>query len=104
MIPWAVKLGPAWVRRLIVAAMPLEHVTLLKHFSDILWNTANEVLTSKQDAVSKGDASMAEQIGQGKDIMSILRNCCLPFSVWLNLTKRSAKQPPARLARAAPAG
>ncbi|KAJ7852383.1 cytochrome P450 [Mycena olivaceomarginata] len=72
MIPWAVKLGPAWVRRLIVAAMPLEHVTLLKHFSDILWNTANEVLTSKQDALSKGDASVAEQIGQGKDIMSIL--------------------------------
>ncbi|KAJ7451486.1 cytochrome P450 [Mycena galericulata] len=72
LIPWAVKLGPAWARRLMVAITPLEHVTLLKHFSDILWNTANEVLTSKQEALAKGDASVSEQIGQGKDIMSIL--------------------------------
>lgn len=67
------KLGPTWARRLLVAVTPLEHVTLLKHFSDILWNTSNEVLTAKQDALAKGDASVAEQIGQGKDIMSILR-------------------------------
>ncbi|KAF8212671.1 cytochrome P450 [Mycena galopus ATCC 62051] len=72
MIPWAVKLGPAWARRFIVSVTPLEHVTLLKHFSDVLWNTANEVLTSKQDSLAKGDAAVAEQIGQGKDIMSIL--------------------------------
>ncbi|KAJ6602709.1 cytochrome P450 [Mycena vulgaris] len=71
-IPWAVKLGPAWVRRFAVAIAPFEHVTLLKHFSEILWNTSNEVLTSKQEALAKGDASVSEQIGQGKDIMSIL--------------------------------
>ncbi|KAJ7479855.1 cytochrome P450 [Mycena latifolia] len=71
-IPWAVKLGPVWARRFAIAVAPFAHVTLLKHFSDILWSTANEVLTSKQDALAKGDASVAEQIGQGKDIMSIL--------------------------------
>lgn len=73
LIPKLVKIGPAWFRRLVVTIAPFEHVKLLKRFSDVLINTSDEVLTSKEREMERGDADLKDQIANGKDIMSILR-------------------------------
>ncbi|EJD42473.1 cytochrome P450 [Auricularia subglabra TFB-10046 SS5] len=72
LIPKVVKLGPAWFRRLVVTIAPFEHVQLLKRFSDVLINTSDEVLTSKEQLLAGDDTAVKDQIAEGKDIMSIL--------------------------------
>ncbi|KZV96970.1 cytochrome P450 [Exidia glandulosa HHB12029] len=92
LIPKFVKLGPAWFqdprisylmlfpvysgvlwfRRFIVNITPFEHVKLLKKFSDVLINTSDEVLVSKEKEIARGDEDVKDQIAHGKDIMSIL--------------------------------
>lgn len=37
--------------------------------------TSTEVLANKRAALAQGDEAVMKQIGQGKDIMSILRTC-----------------------------
>ena len=42
---------------------------------DVMHNTSVEILESKKKALAQGDEALASQIGQGKDIMSILSRC-----------------------------
>ena len=41
--------------------------------SDAIWKTAEEVLQSKRAALVAGDEAVSAQIGEGKDIISVLR-------------------------------
>ena len=41
--------------------------------SDAIWKTAEEVLQSKRAALAAGDEAVSAQIGEGKDIISVLR-------------------------------
>ena len=41
--------------------------------SDAIWKTADEVLQSKRAALAAGDEAVSAQIGEGKDIISVLR-------------------------------
>ena len=40
--------------------------------SDAIWNTAKEVLESKKAALAAGDEAVSAQVGEGKDIISVL--------------------------------
>jgi len=44
----------------------------LRDISDVIHNTAVEIINSKKRALKDGDEAVARQIGQGKDILSIL--------------------------------
>ena len=41
--------------------------------SDAIWKTAEEVLQSKRAALAAGDEAVSARIGEGKDIISVLR-------------------------------
>lgn len=54
-------------------SFPNKRVRKLAAISEALDTTAKEILHSKRAALAAGDQAVSEQIGQGKDIMSVLR-------------------------------
>jgi hypothetical protein len=70
-----VKLGPPRFRRFLVDLLPFENVRRLRDCVDVMHNTSLEIFEAKKRALKEGDQGIAEQIGGGKDIMSILCMC-----------------------------
>jgi hypothetical protein len=70
-----IKLGPPKFRRFMVDLMPFKNVRELRDIVDVLDSTAIEILEAKQLALREGDEAVARQVGQGNDIMSVLRMC-----------------------------
>jgi hypothetical protein len=52
--------------------LPWKALHDVRDVSYILREMACEVVESKKSALARGDAAVAEQIGEGKDLMSIL--------------------------------
>ncbi|KAJ8521037.1 hypothetical protein ONZ45_g2214 [Pleurotus djamor] len=71
-LPWVVKVGPPSFRRWLLNVVPWERLHQVRDMSDFMHNTSVEIWRSKKAAMEKGDAAVLDQIGQGKDIMSIL--------------------------------
>ena len=57
--------------------IPLKAVRRLRDIIDIFHETSVEILETKKEALRKGDQALASQIGQGKDVISIL--CAISF-------------------------
>ncbi|KAL1743130.1 cytochrome P450 [Schizophyllum fasciatum] len=66
------KLGPAWFRRAVINALPMPNVHNLRDKIDFMWETSKEIYSQKLEALRAGDAIVSKQIGQGKDILSLL--------------------------------
>jgi len=67
-----VKLGTPKFRRFILSLLPWKTLHQLRDISDVIHNTAIEIVNSKKRALEDGDKAVARQMGQGKDILSIL--------------------------------
>ncbi|KAH7907754.1 cytochrome P450 [Hygrophoropsis aurantiaca] len=68
----AVKIGPASFRKRLVKVTPWKTLQELNDIVDIMDRTSAEVFESKKAALEKGDEAVLQQVGQGKDIMSVL--------------------------------
>lgn len=86
-LPWAVKVGNAAFRRAIAEAIPEKTIRQLVNIVNIMDTTAKEVFEIKKTALNKGDEAMLAQIGEGKDIMSILLKANLAASEEDSLTE-----------------
>ncbi|KAI0661554.1 cytochrome P450 [Cubamyces menziesii] len=71
-IPYLPDIRFAGIGHKILEMFPHDGVKDLVKLSDILWTRSTEILTQKREALEKGDESVAAQVGEGKDIMSIL--------------------------------
>ncbi|KAF8157063.1 cytochrome P450 [Crassisporium funariophilum] len=71
-MPMIPKLGPAKFRRAVVDALPIESIRTLRDIVDTLHKTSVEIYESKKKAIEEGDEAITAQIGEGKDIISIL--------------------------------
>jgi hypothetical protein len=71
------KIGTPSFRRAILDLVPSEAVMRLRKIIDIFHETSVEILETKKEALRRGDQALAAQIGQGKDIISIL--CAISF-------------------------
>ena len=60
--------------------IPSAAVRRLQDIIDIFRETSVEILETKKEALRSGDQALAAQIGQGKDIISIL--CAISFSTF----------------------
>ncbi|KDR76361.1 hypothetical protein GALMADRAFT_68089 [Galerina marginata CBS 339.88] len=67
-----VKLRAPKFMRFMINFFPNKHLRKVRDIVDVLYNTSIEILESKKKALAEGDEAVAKQIGQGKDIMSIL--------------------------------
>ncbi len=73
LFPIATKLGPASYRRWIVERTPIENVQHLRQISDVMHYRSVQIFNEKKAMLESGDDAIKHQIGEGRDIMSILR-------------------------------
>lgn len=71
-IPQAVKLGPPSFLRRVVELIPSGPIRDLVSITDSIEKHSKEILHDKRQALQDGDKATQEQIGGGKDIMSVL--------------------------------
>ncbi|KAJ2970021.1 hypothetical protein NUW54_g12828 [Trametes sanguinea] len=72
LLPVAVKIGSPEFRRRVLDMIPAEQVQRMKDISDILHARSVLIFNEKKAALARGDESIKHQIGEGRDIMSIL--------------------------------
>lgn len=71
-LPALFDLGTARLRRRIVEIIPIRAVQQAREIADAMHFSSKEIFELKKNAMEKGDEAVLQQIGEGKDIMSIL--------------------------------
>ena len=72
-LPFIDYLGPAWFRRWLVNLLPQKNVQKMKHIVNTMYDRSKEIYEAKKALLEGGDDAMLHQVGEGRDIMSILR-------------------------------
>ena len=67
-----IKIGTPKFRRFILGLIPWKTLHEIRDITDVIHNTSIEIINSKKRALENGDEAVAKQMGQGKDILSIL--------------------------------
>ncbi|KZP14942.1 cytochrome P450 [Athelia psychrophila] len=68
LLPYVSEIGPPALRRAFVELVPSANVQIIRKIVDLMEKTSHEIVSSKQ----QGSLVEHEQVGGGKDIMSIL--------------------------------
>ncbi|KAG1842383.1 cytochrome P450 [Suillus subalutaceus] len=71
-LPFLINVGPPNFRRFIVKIFPWKALKEICSIVDVMDETSMKVFEEKKRALSKGDDAVLHQVGEGKDIMSIL--------------------------------
>ncbi|KAI0628824.1 cytochrome P450 [Trametes polyzona] len=72
LLPVLVHIGPAWIRRKVVEMLPEGPAQKMRRISDALAERSAELVNAKKRALQQGDEAVKLQVGEGKDIMSVL--------------------------------
>lgn len=73
-VPKAVELGvPLWLIKRVLEMVPSQNMRRMMAISDTMARRSLEIITEKKTALLKGDDALVHQVGEGKDIMSLLR-------------------------------
>jgi len=68
------KIGPPAFRRWVVEKLKfMKNLQKLKKITDTIHETSVQIIDAKKKALLSGDEAVAELVGAGKDIISILR-------------------------------
>lgn len=60
----------------MINILPWKALHKLRDITDIMHNTSVEIIEGKKKALEQGDEAVSRQVGQGKDIISILSSSC----------------------------
>ncbi|EPQ53108.1 cytochrome P450 [Gloeophyllum trabeum ATCC 11539] len=71
-LPYLMKIGSPRFRRFMVEITPNKKIRRIKEMIDIMWKTSLNIYQTKVAALSKGDEALAKEVGQGKDIITLL--------------------------------
>ena len=66
------RVGTPKFRRFIMDLLPWKSLHEIRDIVDVLHKTTVEIFEAKKKALEEGDEAVAQQIGQGKDFISIL--------------------------------
>ncbi|EIM84951.1 cytochrome P450 [Stereum hirsutum FP-91666 SS1] len=72
LVPWFHDVGPPSVRRWIAKNIPIKRLNRAVRLTDVMDEMSREILDSKKAALKEGDDAIMHQVGEGKDILSIL--------------------------------
>ena len=75
---------PNNVKGLLANLVPNKGIREVKDSVEFAWKKSNEIYHEKCRALLAGDAALKQQVGEGKDIMSILRESSFTFlrDIW----------------------
>ena len=79
LMPQIVKIGSPAFRRWLLEITPYQRLQRLKDITDTLERTVMDILSQKRAALAEGDEAVLRQVGEGKDIMSVL---CESRDMW----------------------
>ncbi|KAJ3932727.1 MAG: cytochrome P450 [Lentinula lateritia] len=71
-LPYVSWIGTAKFRRFVVNLLPWKDLHHLRDMVDYMHNVAEEIYEDKRRAFEMGDEAVEQQIGRGKDLISIL--------------------------------
>ncbi|KAI0668337.1 cytochrome P450 [Trametes maxima] len=71
-LPILMKIGPASFRRRAVELLPHDASQRMKQISDALHSRSLQIVNERKVALEGGDEALKQQVGEGKDIMSVL--------------------------------
>ena len=71
-LPFVNKIGTPMFRRRVLELIPYKPLQKVKDIVDTMADKATAIFHSKLVAMNAGDEVVLKQIGEGKDIMSIL--------------------------------
>ena len=77
--PRLVKIGSPQFRKLIVNLLPFQSVQNLRQIVSIMDMAARRIITERKEALRSGEDAVLQQIGEGKDILSRLREYIRKF-------------------------
>ena len=72
LLPYIPSIGPRALQRKLVDLVPHQGVQQLKAFSDGMQEKSVGLYRSKLDALARGDEAVTRQLGEGKDILTIM--------------------------------
>ncbi|KAI0761469.1 cytochrome P450 [Trametes elegans] len=72
LLPRVMNIGPASFRRQVLELIPHAPLQRAIQISDALYGQSLKIINSKKSALEKGDEELKQQVGEGKDIMSVL--------------------------------
>ena len=72
-MPYLVKIGTPSFRRKMLRLIPSKTIQMVTDIVDIMHEQSVEVYNAKKEALNKGEDAVVQQVGKGKDILSILR-------------------------------
>ncbi|TBU34358.1 cytochrome P450 [Dichomitus squalens] len=81
LLPYVSEFGSPAFRRWVVERFPHKGVQKLKSVVDVMNYRSIEIYRSKKQALEQGDEAVARQVGEGKDLMSILLRANMAASV-----------------------
>ncbi|CCL99520.1 uncharacterized protein FIBRA_01538 [Fibroporia radiculosa] len=70
--PLFANMGPAWFRRFVLSLIPIAKIQKVKELVDTMTARSHEIFRGKKAALRRGDEELLRQVGEGRDIMSIL--------------------------------
>ncbi|KAI3616186.1 cytochrome p450 [Moniliophthora roreri] len=73
-LPWLMEFVPPQVLRTLSFYWPSANLHRGRDQADYMWQLSTEIYQEKVRALKRGDEGVVEQIGKGKDILSVLIN------------------------------
>ena len=70
--PYWTKIGTPGFRRYVSKLLPTKDMQAMRNVVETLQAKSSEIYMQKKAALEKGDDAMTHQIGEGKDILSVL--------------------------------
>lgn len=71
-IPLFEAIVPASWRRTVAELIPVPPLKRIMHIVDTLGTRSTEIFQAKKKALLAGDEALKEQVGEGKDLISVL--------------------------------
>ena len=72
LLPYIPDIGPRWLQGLFASFAPHGGVRRMKNFIDRMHEESKRIYRAKLDALARGDEAVEKQVGEGRDVMSIL--------------------------------
>ena len=67
------SIRPAWLRRSLLDRVPIGSIQRMKTVCDVINARSLEIYAEKKKAIERGDQELLHAMGEGKDMLSILR-------------------------------
>lgn len=88
-IPYIYKTVPHSWLQWVVQHLPSKRIYRTWEIAETLSIFSNDILASKRAAIAAGDEAVSQQIGEGKDLLSVLCTCLV--SLIISLAKCSLR-------------